>query len=74
MALTFKSPRGEIVWTAYYDAGRRLRFFLTSKPLRDYYFLYSVEEDGSFKKLGKSKSPTDLEQKHKVDKIIGVIV
>ena len=39
---------------------------LTSKPARDFYFLYEVLEDGSLKKLGKARSPTELEEKFDV--------
>lgn len=38
---------------------------MTSKPIRDFYFLYEVV-DGEFKKLGKAKNPTELEEKFKV--------
>jgi hypothetical protein len=37
-------------------------FILTSKPARDFYFLYEVLDDGSLKKLGKARSPTELEE------------
>lgn len=66
-----KYPRGEIVWVGYHDAGGTLRFFLTSKPTREMYFLYEVN-DGTYKKLGKSKSPPELERKHKVNERIGI--
>lgn len=67
-----KYPKGEIVWVGYHDAGGALRFFLTSRPTRDYYFLYEVGDDGSYKKLGKSKSPPELERKHNVNERIGI--
>lgn len=58
-------PKGEIVWTGYYNLSHQLRFIITSKPSRDYYFLYEVV-DGTFKKLGKAKTPTELEEKFKI--------
>lgn len=58
-------PRGEQVWTSYYNSSHELLFIVTSKPIRDFYFLYEVV-DGAFKKLGKAKSPLELEEKFKV--------
>lgn len=58
-------PRGEQVWTGYYNSSHELLFIVTSKPTRDFYFLYEVV-DGAFKKLGKAKSPLELEEKFKV--------
>lgn len=67
-----KYPKGEIVWVGYHDAGGALRFFLTSKPIRDYYFLYEVGDDGGCTKLGKAKSPPELEIRYKVNERIGM--
>ena len=58
-------PRGERVWTSYYNSTHELMFIVTSKPTRDFYFLYKVV-DGAFKKLDKAKSPLELEEKFKV--------
>ena len=58
-------PRGEKVWTSYYNSSHELLFIVTSKPIRDCYFLYEVV-DGACKKLGKAKSPLELEEKFKV--------
>lgn len=58
-------PRGEQVWTSYYNSLHELLFIVTSKQTRDFYFLYEVV-DGAFKKLGKAKSPLELEEKFKV--------
>lgn len=60
-----KYPKGEIVWVSYYNSNKELLFIMTSKPIRDFYFLYEVV-DGEFKKLGKAKNPTELEEKFKV--------
>ncbi len=58
-------PRGEIVWTGYHNRAGDLMFIMTSKESRDYYYLYEVS-DGEFKKLGKAKSPPELEEKYRV--------
>ena len=66
-----KFPKNEIVWMTYCDSGQKIRFFMTSKMIRDYYYLYEVYDDESYKKLGKSKSPSDLEVKYRVNEKIG---
>lgn len=65
-----KYPKGETVWAGYYDKDKNLRYIVTSKPSRDFYFLYE-NENGVFKKLGRAKSPAELETKFKVNKIFG---
>ena len=59
-------PKGEYVWTSYYNPSDELLFIVTSKPTRDVYFLYEVV-DGAFKKIGKAKSPLELEEKFEID-------
>ena len=54
-------PKGETLWVSYYD-GKTLKYIITSKAARDYYFLYEHTDD-KFVKLGRSKSPTALEEK-----------
>jgi hypothetical protein len=49
----------------YYDSHHELRFILTSKDSRDFYSLYELV-DGNFCKLGKARSPTELEEKFRV--------
>lgn len=61
-----KAPRGEIEWVGHYDKAGNLRYLITSKVIRDYYFLYEVQADNTLKKLGKSRNPTELEEKFKV--------
>lgn len=58
----YKYPRGEDIWTWYYTISGDLMFIITAKPQRDYYYLYELK-DGQFCKLGRSKSPTELENK-----------
>ena len=63
-----KYPKGEKVWVGYYDTQKNLRFIMTSKENnRDFYFLYELV-DGQFKKLGKARSPKELEDKFEVSK------
>lgn len=61
----YKYPKGEKVWTSYYTPSGDLRFILTAKPQRDAYYLYELV-DNEFKKLGRSKSPLELEDKFDV--------
>ncbi len=61
-----KCPKGETVWVQYIDSSSNPAFILTSKESsRDYYFLYEVTQAGLVK-LGKARSPTELEEKYKV--------
>lgn len=60
-------PKGERVWVGYYNRNHELLFIMTSKEARDYYFLYEVV-DGKFKKLGRAKSPKELEERFEVGK------
>ena len=62
-----KCPKGERLWMRYYNKKNSLRFFITSKETsRDFYFLYEVS-GATVKKLGKARSPRDLEEKYKVE-------
>jgi hypothetical protein len=62
-----KYPKSERVWVGYYNQAHELKFIITSKELRDFYYLYELV-DGEFRKLGRSKSPKELEEKFEVDK------
>ncbi len=64
---SIKYPKGETVWVGYHDVSGKLRFIITSKDSnRDFYFLYELI-DSQFNKLGKSRSPKDLEEKFNID-------
>ena len=66
-----KYPKGERVWVGYYNAQHELLFIMTSKETsRDYYFLYELV-GGTFRKLGKARSPKELEAKFDVKKKMG---
>ncbi len=62
-----KYPKGERVWVGCYNQTNELKFIITSKEARDFYFLYELV-DGEFRKLGRSRSPKELEEKFEVDK------
>lgn len=62
----FKVSKGERVWCAYYSLANVPMFVITSKKdSREVYFIYEFK-DGELKKLGKSKSPGELERKYNV--------
>lgn len=61
--MEYTYPRGEIVWVAHHDKDGSLRYITTSKPARDYYFLYELK-DGKFVKLGKNRDPRALEDQY----------
>ena len=61
-ALSF--PKGETVWVRYHTQDGILKYIVTTKNGdRSFYYLYELCDSG-FKKLGKSKSPMDLERKY----------
>ena len=66
-----KNPKGEIVWVGHYDINHELKFITTSKPARDYYFLYEVI-NGAFVKLGKDRNPKNLEEKFITPEKLGI--
>lgn len=59
-------PKGEQIWVSYFDTEKKLRFIVTSKENnRDYYFLYEFA-GARLSKIGKARSPKELEEKFKV--------
>ena len=59
-------PKGEHIWTGYYNTKQELLFIVTTKgETRDWYYLYEYE-DGKLKKLGKARNPVELEEKYNV--------
>ncbi len=65
----FVCPKGERAWVGYYTQKHELKFVITSKEARDFYFLYEFV-DGKLKRLGKARSPKELEEKFDVEKRI----
>lgn len=64
--MIIKYPKNEIVFVSYYNAAGTPIFVLTSKPSRDVYYMYEVLNSGELKRVGRSKSPIDLEEKFDV--------
>ena len=61
-----KLPKGEHAWIGYYNRAGELLFVLTSRENdRSWFFLYE-NQDGTLKRLGKAKTPPELEEKYKV--------
>lgn len=59
--MSVKYPKGEVVWVSYYNKSHELLFIITSKPIRDYYYLYEFTDVG-FKKLDRTTNPAELEE------------
>lgn len=55
-------PKNEKIWVKRITE-KDETFYITSKEARDYYFIYKYE-NGKATKLGKAKSPLDLEEKY----------
>ena len=64
--MEIKYPKGEVHKVNYLDADGAPIFILTGKEALGLYYLYEVQKDGGLKKLGKAKTPTELEQKFRV--------
>lgn len=61
--MDYPYPKGEVIWVGHYDKEQNLRYITTSKPDREFYFLYEYV-DGKFVKLGKDRDPSKLEKKY----------
>ena len=55
-------PKTERVWLTGVSA-KNEKYYITAKENRDCYFLYK-EKDGRAVKMGKGKSPLELERKY----------
>lgn len=66
-----KYPKGEIVWTGYVNKDGDVVCITTSKPARDYYFLYELN-GSEYVRLGKAASPLELERKFNTNKRMGI--
>ena len=58
-------PMAERIWVKRTKSKGEV-YYITSKENRDFYFLYK-EENGKAVKIGKAKSPLELESKY-IDK------
>ena len=64
--VSLKYPKGEEVYVCYYNSRCELLFILTAKEnSRDWYYMYELS-DGQFKKLGKARTPAELEERYKI--------
>ena len=64
MSGDFACPKTEVAWVRYYNNNKDLKYVITSNKTREYYFLYEIAEKQI--KLGKGKTPKDLELKYNV--------
>ena len=62
-------PKNEPVWERLLDRTGRPRFFITSHPARDVYFLYEAAP-GGFSKLGRARTPPELKEKYRVQEAL----
>lgn len=60
-----KCPKGEIEWVVYHNSKNEPCFLVTSKENREYYFLYKAENN-VLTKLGKARTPSELEKKFNI--------
>ena len=65
--MRIKIPKNEILWVTYYDNEGNPSYVMTSKELRDKYFLYAVLDDGEVKKVSTGKTPVEAVTKYGSD-------
>ena len=68
-----KEIRNEISWIGYYDRLGDLRYIVTSKESRDWYYLYRVK-NGEFERVGRDKDPSKLARENGVGKELGITI
>ena len=56
-------PKTEKVWTHIFTAGNDEYFITSRDSSREFYYIYKLSE-GKAVKLGKSPSPSELEEKY----------
>jgi hypothetical protein len=56
-------PADEIIWARSLDAKGNIRYVITSKALRDKYFLYYPDGNGYTRLGGGAKTPPELVRK-----------
>ena len=62
--MSIKYPKNERLLHSFTDIHGNLRYIITDKKIKDGYYLYELKGD-SFVKLGKGKTPIELEKKYK---------
>ena len=60
--MNIKYPKNEILWVTYEKEERPIAI-ITSKELRDMYYLYKVNIDGSVERIARSPDPDELHNK-----------
>ena len=60
MNIKSKIGKNELLWVTGYDVNGNLKYVISSNPERSWYYIY----DKDFKKLGKAKTPTELQEKY----------
>lgn len=66
-----KVPKGEKLWWMYKNKSGRPIFLLTSKlNNRDNYYLYEITPEEELVKLGRAKTPPELEKKFHVNELM----
>ena len=64
-------PKNETMWWLYRNKRGEPIFLMTSKKNnRDYYYLYKILPDGKMNKLGKARTPPELEARFHVDDVM----
>lgn len=66
-----KYPKEEVICTTCCERGGNPLFLITTNPLTEYFFIYEFTSEGLIK-LGRGKSPIELEDKFNVRKRMGV--
>lgn len=62
-------PKGEDICVRYHNRAGELIFLLTNKLGSEYYFLYEYR-DNVFNRIGKSKSPAEIEERFNIQEIM----
>jgi hypothetical protein len=62
-------PKNERLWTTYRNVHNEILLYITSNNSRDTYFLYEVQRNAC-KKLGKAKTPQELEEKFNIWEVL----
>jgi len=62
--MKIKYPKNEIVWVRYISESSDPIYIITSKQIRDWYYLYKINSDGTLERIGRAKTPSELESKY----------
>lgn len=62
--MSIKYPKNEELAQTFRDVGGNIRYIITYKKIKDGYILYQLN-CGKFEKVGKCRSPNELDRKFK---------